>query len=110
MSNRITNWIEHHIQLLRWAIKTIIGVCPQDGCWNDCGGNHVGMCSRCWNGRPDQGEVPRVGELKEQPLVVASVPTAAELLERAHIMLDGWQQAVDWHRDYEKLKAQSTQP
>lgn len=43
-----------------------------------------------------------------------SVPTAAELLERAHdmlarahIMLDGWQQAVDWHHDYERFKAQN---
>jgi len=45
-----------------------------------------------------------------------SVPTAAELLERAHdmmaranIMLDGWQQAVDWHHDYERFKAQNDQ-
>lgn len=44
-----------------------------------------------------------------------SVPTAAELLERAHdmlsrahIMLDGWQQAADWHHDYEKFKAQNS--
>lgn len=44
-----------------------------------------------------------------------SVPTAAELLERAHdmlarahIMLDGWKQAVDWHHDYEKFKAQNS--
>lgn len=43
-----------------------------------------------------------------------SVPTATELLERAHdmlaranIMLDGWQQAVDWHHDYERFKTQN---
>jgi hypothetical protein len=49
------------------------------------------------------------------PPVAGSVPTAAELLERAHdmlarahIMLDGWQQAVDWHNDYERFKAQNS--
>lgn len=45
-----------------------------------------------------------------------AVPTAAELLERAHdmlarahIMLDGWQEAVDWHHDYERFKAPNTE-
>lgn len=44
------------------------------------------------------------------------MPSAAELLERAHdmlarahIMLDGWQQAVDWHHDYERFKAQNVE-
>jgi hypothetical protein len=31
---------------------------------------------------------------------------ADDMLSRAHIMLDGWQQAVDWHRDYERYKEQ----
>lgn len=55
-------------------------------------------------------------ERREEPFHAAagSVLTAEGLLERAHdmlarahIMLDGWQQAVDWHHDYEKFKAQN---
>jgi hypothetical protein len=29
---------------------------------------------------------------------------AHDMLNRAHMMLGGWQQAVDWHTDYEKFK------
>ena len=53
-------------------------------------------------------------ERKELIPSAGSVPTAAELLERAHdmlarahVMLDGWQQAIDWHEDYERFKAQN---
>jgi hypothetical protein len=63
-------------------------------CDNDCG------ITKCRKG------------LDEAP---CSVPTAAELLERAHdmlgrahVMLDGWQQAIDWHNDYERFKTQNT--
>jgi hypothetical protein len=27
---------------------------------------------------------------------------AEDMLARAHVMLDGWQQAVDWHEDYRR--------
>lgn len=58
----------------------------------------------------------KLEERREEPFHAAagSVPTASELLERAHdmlarahIMLDGWQQAVDWHHDYERFNAQN---
>jgi hypothetical protein len=48
------------------------------------------------------------------PPAPCSAPTADALLERAHdmlarahVMLDGWQQAIDWHHDYERYKAQN---
>lgn len=31
---------------------------------------------------------------------------AHDMLARAHFMLDGWQQAVDWHNDYMRYKEQ----
>lgn len=27
---------------------------------------------------------------------------AEDMLARAHVMLDGWQQAIDWHNDYRR--------
>lgn len=41
------------VRFLRW-LKSLVGICPQDGCWNDCAGNHVGMCAECWNGKQEE--------------------------------------------------------
>lgn len=54
----------------------------------------------------DAQQTHELQERREEPFHAAGSVTAAELLERAHdmlarahIMLDGWQQAVDWHHD-----------
>lgn len=37
----------------------------------------------------------------------ALLERAHDMLSRAHLMLDGWEQAKAWHEDYEKFKAQN---
>lgn len=58
---------------------------------------------------PENNEVPTTEVVDPAAICSADLlERADDMLARAHIMLDGWPQAVKWHHDYERLKKQPT--